>query len=224
MKKILLVFILVFFAYNKGICQTKSIIDCLEIIEFNIWDYSGSDIGRLDTILDIPSGYFEIIDGTDKLIQATKFNNKDGSVLLAITGYYNDCVCSNYNSKFFEISKSSNKITPINSTDLIPLQYILEFKPYTKAWGILNRNLPSILENFPKCSTLNDFLAEEFPFHISLPRKGTSIEINIDMCNYVLSEEYLIKETDINHIANQDTTLILIYNNELKQFEKPSTF
>ena len=77
---------------NSEISWNKNILECMEIIGFDILKYVQADavLERSNKIIDLKSGYYEInIDfGKEiRLCQVAKYNNTDGTILVGISGY-----------------------------------------------------------------------------------------------------------------------------------------
>ena len=48
---------------NSGISQNRNILECMELIDFDFYQYVQADLSieNCDTIIDLKSGYFELL-------------------------------------------------------------------------------------------------------------------------------------------------------------------
>jgi len=231
MKKIgtLLIYILLI---NLSFGQNKNILDCLKTIDFKLEDFNESDFFKpTDTIIDIKNGYYElfvanthIIDNIEQntvLCQAAKFNNTDGTIILAITGYYGDEQCSKHPSFFFEISKNGDDFKRIELSNILPNIELDEFLSESKAIKIIEEYLPKIQGNYLDTNaTVKDVLNEIYDIHYILPRKGKTITATLTVCDYIPTNEVSFEENDWEFIEREFKTIDLVYNDKLKTFKK----
>jgi hypothetical protein len=214
---------------HSGACQDKNILECLKLIDFEPHNYVEADInlGRADTVIDLGTGYYELSLSSEieniKLCQATKFNNADGTITLAITGYIADMQCNNHPSYFYEISKSGDSFIRIENTTIIPSLDLLEFLTGSKSIEVLKKYLPEIKETYLNSNaTIEDVLNEIYDFHLIVPRKGAKIKVTLTLCDYIPLNEVEIHENDWNVIKDNIKIVELLYDRELKQFKNIS--
>lgn len=218
------------FIQQLAISQNRDIMECLRLIDFKFEKYNESDFYRpTDTILDIKAGYYElyvsnthVIDNVEQntiLCQATKFNNSDGSITLAITGYYADEQCSNYPSYFYEISENGDSIKIIEESKILPSLNWKDFFSESKSINVLEKYLLEIQKNYlDSNATIFDVLGEIYDYHYILPRYGKTIKATLSICDYIPTNVVSINENDWKIIEKDFKTLDLIYNNTLKTF------
>jgi hypothetical protein len=220
---------------NSGVSQhsemslNKNILECMEVIGFDILQYVQADVvlERSDTIIDLASGYYEVnIDmGTEiKLCQVAKYNNRDGSVLLGISGYFGDMQCSNHPFHFYEISKSGDGFTPVEKDAILPSLDYSMFLIDSKPMQILEKYLPEIKKTYlDSTATIDDVLEEIYDFHVIFPRKGTRTKVSLTVCDYIPRNEVNIGIDDWSIIEDSIGVIEFIYDKDQKQFKAISS-
>lgn len=216
---------------NSGISQhseisrNKNILECMEIIGFEIYKYVQADVvlERSDTIIDLKSGYYELnFDFSEevKLCQVAKYNNTDGTILLGISGYYGDEQCSYHPFYFYEISKSGDRFIPIEHKAILPSLDFSMFFVDSKPIQILEKYLPAIKKTYlDSNATIEDLLKEVYKFHIIIPRKGTKTKVTLTVCDYIPRNQVNISKDDWSIIEDSIRGIELIYDKDQKQFK-----
>lgn len=223
--------IVLFFLFSitiSGYSQSKNIVECLELIDFNPEQYIVADIplDRTDSIVDIKAGYFEISisqfeDEKLKLIQAAKFNNEDGTITLAITGYYADEQCSNHPFHFFEISKDGKSFLELETTTILPSLSLNSLLEKSTCFKVLSKYLPEIKKNYLGPNTkMEQVINEIYDYRIFLPKQGANIAISLTTCDYIPRNQVGFMEADWEAVESSIKTIIFAYNKELKRFER----
>lgn len=210
---------------NSEISRNKNILECMDIIGFDIYKYVQADIllERSDTIIDLQSGYYEINMDLGKEIQVcqvAKYNNIDGTILVGISGYYADMQCSYHPFYFYEISKSGDCFIPIEHKAILPaLDFSMFFKD-SRPIQILEKYLPEIKNTYlDSNATIEDLLKEVYDFHIIIPRKGTKTKVSLTVCDYIPRNEVNISQDDWSIVEGDIKVIELIYNKDQKQFK-----
>lgn len=216
---------------NPGISQraessrNKNILEYMEVIGFDIHKYVQADVvlERSDTIIDLQSAYYEVnIDSGEKikLCQVAKYNNRDGTILLGISGYYGDEQCSNHPYHFYEISASADRFIPIEHKAVLPTLDFSMFFIDSKPIQILEKYLPEIKETYlDSTATIEDLLKEVYDLHILIPRKGTKTKITLTVCDYIPRNEVNISSDEWSIIEENIREIELIYDKDQKQFK-----
>ena len=209
---------------NSGISQNRNILECMELIDFDFYQYVQADLSieNCDTIIDLKSGYFELFNDETKtkFCQIAKFNNIDSTILVGITGFHADMQCSNHPSHFFEISKSGDSITPIENKAVLPyLDYPMFFTD-SMSIQLLEKYLPEVKTKYLGSNgTIEDFMREIYDFHIIIPRKGTKTKLTLTVCDYKPLNEIKIGKDDWSIIEDSIRVIELIYDKDQKQFK-----
>ena len=209
---------------NPAMAQNKNILECMEVIGFDAYRHVEADLNpkECDTLIDLESGYFELKDvGIDtKVCQVAKFNNFDGTFLVGITGYFADMQCSNHPSQFYEISKSGNSYVLIEKDVILPaLDFAMLFTD-VKPIQVLEKYLPEIKSTYLNSkATLKDVLEEVYDFHIIIPRKGTTLQITLTVCDYIPRNQVSISAEDWNIIETHIKVIELSYDKIQKRFK-----
>jgi hypothetical protein len=197
----------------------------MEVIDFDIHTYVQADISveRSYNVVDVKSGYFEInIDHDRKelmLCQVAKYDNHDGTILLAVSGYYADEQCSNRPFYFYEISESGDSFIPLKHQTILPRLDFSMFFNDSKPIEILVKYLPEIKETYlGSHATIEDLLREIYQLHIPLPRKGTNTKVTLTTCDYIPRNVVSISNTDWEIIENASTELEMVYDRDQKVF------
>jgi hypothetical protein len=213
---------------RSEISQNKNILECMELIGFDIYKYVQADVilERSDEIIDLASGYYEInidLSKEIKLCQVAKYNNTDGSILLGISGYYGDMQCSNHPFHFYEISKSGDSFKPIEHKVLLPSLDFSMFFIDSKPIQVLEKYLPEIKKTYlDSNATMEDLLKEVYDFHVIFPRKGTKTKVTLTVCDYIPRNEVSINSDDWSIIEDSIKEIELIYDKDQKQFRSIS--
>jgi hypothetical protein len=226
---VLLISINYVMSQSLEISRNRNILECMEIIEFDIHKYVQADVVLESTekIVDLESGYYEInIDlGREiKLCQVAKYNNLDGSILLGISGYYGDEQCNYHPFYFYEISKSGDSFIPLENKAILPsLDFSIFFRDSTPFY-ILEKYLPEIKKTYLESNaTIEDLLNEIYDFHIVFPRKGTKTKVTLTLCDYIPLNEVNIGKDDWGIIEDYIRVIELIYDKDQKQFKTISS-
>jgi len=198
----------------------------MEIIGFEAHQYVAADIPleRCDTIIDLKSGYYELNYAFDdytkiKLCQVAKFNNTDGTILIAITGYYADEQCSNYPSRFYEISKSGDRFIPIELETVLPFLNFSTFFTDLKPTQILEKYLPEMRDKYLGSNAeIANAIDEVYDYHIIIPRKGTTAKVMLTVCDYIPRNQVNIDRNDWSIIEDHIKAMKYIYDKNQKQF------
>ncbi|MEM8527530.1 MAG: hypothetical protein AAGG68_23010 [Bacteroidota bacterium] len=237
-KAILCQMLFLFFCIVSGSSQHKNILECMEIIGFNAFKYINYDAlpSRWDTIIDVKAGYYEInydfdVNGITKLCQVAKFNNSDGTILVGITGYYADGICSGHPSKFYEISKLRDSFLLVEQERIFPSLDFSMFFTNAKPIQALEKYLPEIREKYfnhldtykDSEATIKDLMEAIYDYHVIIPRKGTTAEVTLIVCDFDIFDTRIdelnidLDEWD-NAIGGHIGVVEFAYNRDLKQF------
>lgn len=190
----------------------------LQLEGFNFRDFNQADRIPTDTIIDLKNGYYEINDGETKLLQATKFNNLDSSILIAATGYYSDMQCFNYFSKFYIKSKNLNTLEDVLLDDVIPELMFSDFFIDSAIKEITNKYLPLVQQEYYPNAAVEDIYEEFFDMHFILPRYGTKIIVKLTVCDYIPLNAVNMDEEDWKIIETQHKSISLSYDKKKKVF------
>ena len=218
------VFIAVLLSVNYGRSQTMNILECLDVIDFDVNKHVAADIllDQCDTIVDVNSGYFEIYEGRENisLCQVAKFINKDGSILIAISGYYADEQCSHHPYSFSEISPSENTFRTLDAAAIFPSLAFTLFFVDSMPNKILEKYLPEIKQNYlDSNATLTDLLEEIYDVHVIPPQSGTKTKVTLTVCDYIPSNQVSFNQEDWGIIEEQIKVIEMSYNKCEKVFQ-----
>lgn len=215
--KVQISIILLLLISNVNIGQTNlSIVECLKLDGFNFRDFNQADRFPKDTLIDIKNGYYEINDGETKLLQATKFNNSDGTIMIAATGYYADMQCYNYFSKFY--SKTDTSLVEMHTEDVMPEFKFSDFFIDATIREVAQKYLPTIQQEYFPNATLENVYEEFFDIHYILPRYGTKVIAKLTVCDYIPLNEVNIDEEDWKVVETRHESIALAYNKKKRVF------
>jgi hypothetical protein len=187
---------------------------------FNFRDFNQADRFPKDTIIDIKNGYYEINDGETKLLQATKFNNSDGTIMIAATGYYADMQCYNYFSKFYQKSKTDTSLIEILTDDVMPEIKFSDFFIDSTIRQVTQKYLATIQQEYFPNATLENVYEEFFDIHYILPRYGTKVIAKLTVCDYIPLNAVNIDGEDWKKVEVQHDAILLTYDKKKKAFIK----
>lgn len=221
------IFLLVI-SINSGIAQNKhkmNILECMEIIDFDIHTYVQADIflERSYKVVDVKSGFYEVkIDhGGDELMlcQVAKYDNHDGTILLAVSGYFADEQCSNRPFYFYEISESGDSFKLIDKKSILSTLDISMYLKDSKPIQLLEKYLPALKASYlGSQASIQDLLNEVYDIHLLLPRKGTKTNVTLTTCDYIPRNEVSISYEDWNIVENAFMELEMVYDKDQKRF------
>ena len=163
--KALVTFALLILIKLSGFSQ--NILEALKLKEDSIREYVQGEAMATDTIIDLKNGYYEAFASYDDnqktaLRQASLFLNKDGTKTLGISIGEADFQCLFYQTSFYEISKSNDKIKMVTNENVLPRLAIKEFIADTSVYAIINKYLPEIKENYLSSDASVDKVLSEF--------------------------------------------------------------
>lgn len=204
--------------------KNLNIEECLQLVDFDPAKYIQADISweEYQPLVDIKNGYYEIKDtDTDRILcQAAKFNNKDGSVTLMITGYYSDMQCSNHFTQSYLIFPDGKKYIEMGLEELnLPSDYAAFIGN-----EILNKELEKLLIDLKGIylseeDNVGQVYNELYDFHYILPRYGTDISVSLTICDYIPTNEMEIKSDVWDLIEESVPTKSLSYDKKFIKFE-----
>jgi hypothetical protein len=196
--------------------KNLTIDQCLALDGFNFNEYNQADRMPKDTLIDIKNGYYEISDGEIKLLQATKFNNKDKSILIIATGFYADMQCANYFTNFY--IKSKDSLIVCNQNRVMPTLKFSDFFIDSTITEIVKKYLPEIQEEYFPNATIENIYQELFDFHFILPRFGTDIIVELTVCDYIPTNVVEFDKNDWEVINTNHASIKFTYNKSKKKF------
>ncbi len=208
---------------TSSFAKNLDILECLKLVNFELSDYTYGDFGfeNTDTIVDLKNGYYEVYLPSFEvaICQATKFNNKDGSITLIITGYENDMVCHRYNTKAFLIYEDGKKFVEMGNEELNLSQDLKKFMDNKQLNEVMLKLFDQVKEGYIADEpTLDKLYGELFDFHYILPQKGTTLTVTVTLCDYIPLNEVNIPENDWNIIQNSIPTRTFAYDKKYIRF------
>ena len=195
-----------------------SIEDCLHLDGFKFNEFRRADRTPKDTLIDVKNGYFEISDNNTKLLQAAKFNNPDGSILIAATGFYEDMQCSSYFTKFYIKQKNEARLHEIAHQFILPEINYLDFFTDSAIVEVAKKYQSQIQKKYYPEATLEDLYSEFYDMHFTLPRFGTNLEVSLTVCDFIPRNEVTFTKHDWDVIENNHTAITLLYSKKKNQF------
>lgn len=215
-------FISVFLSFLIHPCFSQNILEALRLQEDSIEKYVEGEFYSTDTIVDLRNGYYEEFHSwsdQSKLIlrQAAIFNNDEGSKLLGISVCSYDFVCMLSKTSFYEVSKSQNSIKPISPKAILPqltyqdflkdISQLSELKDYLRKQDLTDSGFYDDFDEYLNESGI-------FAIKYSMPRKGTSLIANIDVCDHFLGREEWLRLK-----GKYFKEVFLKYDGKLKTFQ-----
>lgn len=214
----------IFFVTLSINAKSLNIEECLSLIHFEPMQFIEADLASTDfnPVIDYKNGYYEIKHPSEDIIlcQATKFDNKDGSICLMITAYHADEQCYWYTTTSYLIYENYEKYIEMGSDDLnLPLDY---------AKFIDNPELNELLEELisilrgsylSQDATIKDLYNEFYDFHYILPRYGTDLKVTLTVCDYIPTNEMTIDPKDWSLIKNSTPQVSMSYNKKVIKFD-----
>lgn len=198
--------------------------ECLDLIGFTPQNFSSGDFSfeGIEASVDYKNGYYELKDPNSeiKYIQATKFNNADGSIILMITGYENDMVCTRYNTTSYLIIDDGKKIVEMDKDDLNLSKDLIKFIGNDQLNSLMSKMLGELRGNYLDENAIIESLYNEFfDFHYILPQKGTSIIVTLTLCDYIPTSEIEINKEDWSFIKSCIPKVSLSYDKKYIKFD-----
>jgi hypothetical protein len=196
MKSLSYILIVALFAFVASCKAQQNITECLELAqEVNRFSFNESDFTPTDSLIDLKNGYFEMSSSDHVLTQAAKFNKKDKSTLLLVSGFYSDMQCANFPFYLFEIDKKGDTCIKKDPMNFFPALRYEDFLKNDSVLKIANKYLPILAETYlDENATVQQILSEFYDFHFILPRFGTTIEVTLTVCDYIPVNEQEIVE------------------------------
>lgn len=222
MKYILPLIILLFSLSAKA--KLLNIQECLDLINFQPMDYIEGDLDTTDfySTIDLRNGYYEAVSKSNENIycQATKFDNKDGSITLMITGYHYDMVCVRFHTNAFLIFPDGKKYVEMGLEELNLDEKLSDFIDNPDL-DVLFEELLVIMRGsyFPEDATVSDLYNELYDYHYILPQQGTTLTVTLRLCDYIPTNEVEIIGNDWDLIQNSIITVELPYDKKFIKFK-----
>ncbi|MBC7863585.1 MAG: hypothetical protein IAF38_11455 [Bacteroidia bacterium] len=215
------IYILVCFVSATSVFCQKSISDIIKKIPLSTC-YS-ADLSPSDTIVDIKNGYYEISSAYDKtkitLIEAALFKNTDSTATIAVSGLKADEQCSFHHIYFYEYNWKTDNIKPIADKDVLPEFNLKMFFKKSSVKKTLLPYLKAIQKAYLTDSAgIDDVLDEIYSYRFLIPRSGTTLMINLDICDYIPTNVVGIKPADWKIVETDFKKITLRYDKKKKRF------
>jgi len=204
----------------------STIVEYMQIFDFELERFNKGDIAPTDTLIDIENGYFGICSGADEykiiLCEGKIFENTDKSTLLMITGYSADQQCDWYTTYFYLKGKKENSFQEINPFNILPVLYVNHFLEDAPSIAILEKYLPKIKEDYlGDEATMDDVLNEIYSIRYFKSSESSAIIARLHLCDYIFRNITGISDEDYQIIINdiENSFYEFKYNAKKKIFE-----
>lgn len=208
-----------FFLSATGFGQ-MNILDFVHKI--NADKYWAADIIASDTVVDLKNSYLKIVsnvfDNEEIVFQSVAFYNDDSSVIIALTGLFQDEQCGFHKSVFLEYSAKNDTFVDV-SDKILPN---LDFNLFLKKAKVKKLLLPYFDEvksvYLGKEATFDDFVSEIYSTYCIIPPKGIIMTVTLDICDYIPNNQVSIKQKVWNAIETDFENVQMKYDKKKKVF------